>query len=194
MVQVKGKRLRNKNSVLQDFPMRLYARSSKIGISSLKKSLMFVSLLLTGSLSYASCAPTTLWSTPVDLSNSGGITSAVYSAATAAGFMAVWADSANNAHYSFSADGTTWASGLISSATTTVASNSDVFVAGNNTGFMATWIDSANNGWSSFSADKGTSWSAALQINPNTLSLDSNSDVYVSAGRIRFCGNYDRKR
>ena len=47
-------------------------------------------------------------------------------------------------------------------------------------------MDSSNNGWSSFSADNGTSWSEAIQINPNTLALNSNSDVYVSGGSSGF--------
>ena len=129
---------------------------------------------------------TTPWSTPVNLSNSGNITSNIFSAATSAGFMAVWADSSNNAHYSFSSDGVSWQSGLVTPAQGNVASSSDVFVAGNATGFIVTWMDSSNNAWSSFSTNNGISWSAAIQINPNTLSLNSNSDVYVGGGSSGF--------
>ena len=68
----------------------------------LKKSFLFVVLSLVTAILDGSCPPTTPWSTPVNLSNSGGITSNIFSAATSAGFMAVWADSSNNAHYSFS--------------------------------------------------------------------------------------------
>ena len=151
-----------------------------------KKSFLFVVLSLVSPVLDASCPDTTPWSTPVNLSNSGIVTSDVFSAATSAGFMAVWADSSNNAHYSFSSDGATWQSGLVTPAQGDVASNSDVFVAGNATGFLVTWMDSSNNAWSSFSADNGNSWSAAIQINPNTLALDSNSDVYVSGGTSGF--------
>lgn len=147
---------------------------------------LFVILLLASSLVRASCAATTPWNTPAQLSNSGDITSNVFSAAALAGFMAVWADSANNAHYSFSSDGATWQTGLITPAEGDLAASSDVFVAGNGQGFLVAWIDSANNGWSSFTADHGTTWSEALQINPNTLPLDSNSDVYVSGGTSGF--------
>ena len=147
---------------------------------------MFIVLVLASSLLDASCPTTTPWSTPVNLSDSGGVTSNIFSAATSAGFMAVWVDSSNNAHYSFSADGATWHGGLVPPAQGNVASTSDVFVAGNATGFMVTWIDDSNNGWSSFSANNGTSWSDALQINPNTLTLDSNSDVYVDGGPSGF--------
>ncbi|MGB8467376.1 MAG: hypothetical protein WCE21_00065 [Candidatus Babeliales bacterium] len=148
-------------------------------------SLLFV-LLLVSSLLDASCPPITPWTPPVNVSSSGGVTSNIFSAATAAGFMAAWADSANNAHYSFSTNGVTWQSGVVSAAQGNVASNSDVFVAGNGTGFMVTWMDSSNNAWSSFSTNNGATWSAAIQINPNTLSLDSNSDAYVSGGSSGF--------
>ena len=155
--------------------------------SFLKKIFLVVVLsLISSRLNAMSCPATTPWTTPVKLSNSGDITSNIFSAATAAGFMAVWADGSNNAHYSFSPDGITWQTGLVTSAEGDVASSSDVFVAGNDAGFMVTWIDSSNNGWSSFSTNNGSSWSGAIQINPNTLSLDSNSDVYVGGGTGGF--------
>lgn len=150
------------------------------------RGFLFIILLLAPSLLHASCPTTTPWSTPVNLSNSGDVCSNIFSAATSAGFMAVWADSSNNAHYSFSTNGITWHSGLVSAAQGNVASSSDVFVAGNSTGFMLTWMDSSNNAWSSFSTDHGNTWSTAIQINPNTLSLDSNSDVFVSGGTDGF--------
>ena len=126
-----------------------------------KSPILFVVLFLISSVLDASCPATTPWTAPVNLSNSGGVTSNIFSAATSAGFMAVWADSSNNAHYSFSTDGITWQTGLVTPAQGDVASVSDVFVAGNATGFMVTWMDSSNNGWSSFSADNGSSWSAS---------------------------------
>jgi hypothetical protein len=141
--------------------------------------------LVSASLS-GSCPSTTPWSAPVKLSTTGDLTSNVFSAGNGAGFMVVWVDGANNAHYSFSSDGVAWASGLVTAAEGDVASNSDVFVAANATGFMVTWIDNSNNGWSSFSANNGASWSAALRINPNSLPLNDTSDVYVSGGSGGF--------
>jgi len=138
------------------------------------------------SIIHTSCPSTTPWSAAVNISNSGGITSNIFSAATTAGFMAVWADSSNNALYSFSSDGIHWQTGFVTAAQGNVAPSSDVFVAGNATGFLVTWIDSANNGWSSFSSNNGGSWSSAIQINPNTLTLNPNSDVYVGAGSSGF--------
>lgn len=152
--------------------------------SLLKKS--FFVLLLVSPLLHGSCPTTTPWGAPVKLSTSGNITSNIFSAATSAGFMAVWADVSNNANYSFSSDGITWQSGLVTAAEGDVAPASDVFVAGNNTGFIVTWIDSSNNGWSSFSSDNGGSWSTAIPVNPNSLSLDSSSDVYVAGGSSGF--------
>jgi hypothetical protein len=149
-------------------------------------SILLGVLSLVSSVLYASCPSTTPWSAPVNVSNSGGITSNIFSAATSAGFMAVWADSSNNAHYSFSSDGVTWQSGLVSPAEGDVAAASDVFVAGNATGFVVTWMDSFNNAWSSFSTNNGVNWSDAIQINPNTLALNSNSDVYVGGGSSGF--------
>ena len=152
----------------------------------LKNTILLGILSLVSSILNASCPTVTPWSTPFNLSNSGSITSNIFSAGTAAGFMAAWADSSNNAHYSFSSDGLTWQSGLVSSAEGDVASSSDVFVAANSTGFIVTWMDSSNNAWSSFSTNNGVSWSEAIQINPNTLPLNSNSDVYVSGGSSGF--------
>lgn len=149
------------------------------------QSFLFVLLLIISRV-HASCPSTTPWSTPVQLTNTGAVTSNIYSAGNSAGFMVVWADGSNNAQYSFSSDGTMWNGGLITPTEGNVATNSDIFVAGNGTGFVATWIDNANNGWSSFSADNGATWSDALQINPNTLSLNSNSDVYVGGGSSGF--------
>jgi hypothetical protein len=100
--------------------------------------------------------------------------------------MAVWIDSANTAHYSFSSNGTIWKKGLISSSQGNVANQSDVFVAGNATGFVVTWVDNANNAWSSFSSNNGSSWSEAVQINPNSLSMDPSSDVFVAGGPSGF--------
>ncbi len=147
---------------------------------------LLVAFCFFSSLLDAACAPTTPWAVPVNISNSGNITSNIFSAATPAGFMAVWADSSNNANYSFSPDGITWHGGLVGPAQGEVASSSDVFVAGNSVGFIVTWIDSSNNGWSSFSADSGTTWSGKLQINPNTLALNSNSDVFVGGSSAGF--------
>ena len=156
------------------------------GISNLRK-LFLVALALACSLLQASCPTTTPWSTPVNLSISGDATSNIFSAATANGFMSVWADAANNAHYSFSKDGVSWNSGLVSSAQGNVASVSDVFVAGNNQGFLVAWMDSLNNAWSSFTINNGVSWSTAIQINPNALPLNPNSDVFVKWWIGRFC-------
>ncbi len=142
--------------------------------------------LMASQLGAMSCPDTTPWSAPVNLSNSGAVTSDIFSAATSAGFMAVWADSSNNANYSFSTDGLTWQTGLVTAAEGDVLSNSDVFVAGNATGFLVVWVDASNNGWSSFSTDNGATWSAAIPINPNTLLLNTNSDVYVSGGDSGF--------
>ena len=100
--------------------------------------------------------------------------------------MVVWADAANNAHYSFSSNGMTWSSGLVSAAQGDVASVSDVFVAGNGARFVVTWIDSSNNGWSSSTINNGITGSNAVQINQNSLTLDSNSDVYISGGASGF--------
>lgn len=153
--------------------------------SIFSKNFLFLFLLLTSSLD-ALCPAVTPWTTPVNLSNCGCVTSNIFSAATSAGFMVVWADSANNAHYNFSTNGTSWKTGLVTAAQGQVASDSDVFVGGNNTGFMAVWMDNANNAWSSFTINNGTSWSPAIQINPNTLSLNTNADVYVGAGSSGF--------
>lgn len=150
----------------------------------MKKGFLFIALLTMISLLNASC-PDTPWSIPVNISNSGDVTTNIFSAATDAGYMAVWADGSNNAHYSFSSDGSTWSSGLVTPAIGNVATLSDVFVAGNNTGFIVTWMDSSNDAWSSFSDDNGSTWSSALQIN-TTLSLNSNSAVYVSGGASGF--------
>lgn len=150
------------------------------------KRFLYIVLPLILSRINSACPEITPWSAPVNISNSGIVTSNVFSAGTPTGFMAVWADSANNAHYSFSPDGVTWHTGLISPAEGDVAPSSDIFVAGNSTGFLVTWIDSANNGWSSFSANNGTYWSDAIQINPNTLPLNSNSDTYVGGGSSGF--------
>ena len=97
----------------------------------------------------------------------------------------VWADSANNAHYSFSANGASWQTGLVTPAQGDVASGANIFIAGNTSGFIVTWVDNANNAWSSFSTDNGSSWSAKIQINP-TLVLASSSDVYVGGGPSGF--------
>ncbi len=128
----------------------------------------------------ASCPSTTPWSSPAQLSNAGGITSNIFSAANQTGFMAVWADSSNNAHYSFSADGLIWTTGLVDPAEGEVAAASDVFVGANASGFVATWIDGANDAWSSFSA-----WSNAIKIN-SSLALNSNADVFVAGGTGGF--------
>lgn len=147
---------------------------------------LLIVLVFMSSAAEPSCPDTTAWGTPVQLSTSGDITSNIFVAGTSAGFMAVWVDDANNAHYSFSSNGATWQGGLISPAQGQVASTSDVFVAGNAAGFMVTWIDGSNDAWSSFSADNGENWSDALAINPNSLSLDSNSEVYVGGGAGGF--------
>ncbi len=152
----------------------------------LKKSFLYSILVLSAAHGLASCPDTIPWSSPVNLSASGCVASGVFSAATSAGFMIVWADDSNNAHYSFSKNGTTWLSGLIPAAQGNIASNSDVFVAGNATGFIVTWMDNSNNAWSSFSANNGQSWSDAIQINPNTLALNSNSDTYVGGSSEGF--------
>lgn len=133
----------------------------------------------------ASCPTTTPWSDAVQLTVSADISSNIFSAGTSAGFMAVWADSSNNAHYSFSANGIAWQDGSITSATGNVATNSDVFVAGNSSGFMAAWMDSSNDAWSSFTTDNGATWSTAIKINGSTA-LYSDSDVYVSGGTEGF--------
>ena len=83
----------------------------------LRKSSLLVVISFASSLLHAMCPTTTPWSTPVQLTTSSDVTSNVFSAATSAGFMAVWADSTNNGHYSFSPDGLTWSSGLITTAT-----------------------------------------------------------------------------
>ena len=150
------------------------------------KNTIFILGLVLPSMVGASCPTITPWSAPVNLSNSSTITSNIFSAANSAGFMAVWADSSNNAHYSFSTDGLTWQTGLITPAEGNVAASSDVFVAANSTGFVVTWIDSSNNAFSSFSANNGISWGAPLPINPNTLALNANSDVYVAGGSSGF--------
>ncbi len=125
-----------------------------------KSLILLVTLFFISSrLNTMSCPATTPWTTPINLSNSGVITSNIFSAATSAGFMAVWADSSNNAYYSFSTDGFTWQTGLITPAQGDVSSGSNVFIAGNTTGFIVTWVDNSNNAWSSFSTDNGTSWS-----------------------------------
>ncbi len=150
-----------------------------------KKSFLCVVLSLMSPVLGSSCPDTTPWSAPVNVSNSGNVTSSIFSAATSAGFMAVWADSSNNANYSFSSDGASWQSGLVTPAVGDVAPSSDVFVAGNASGFLVAWMDSSNNGWSSFSANNGSSWSPAIQIN-GSLALDPNADIYVSAGTGGF--------
>jgi len=137
----------------------------------------------------ASCPTTTPWSSPAVLSNNPGtIESGIFSAATSAGFMAAWSDNASNAHYSFSSDGIHWQSDVISTATFLANSSpySDVFVAGNDTGFMVAWVDDSGNGWSNFSTDNGNSWSPAIQINPNTLSLDPSAEVFIAGGSSGF--------
>jgi hypothetical protein len=153
---------------------------------------LLIILILIASRIDAMCPATTPWTTPVQLTNTADVVSDVVSAATSAGFMATWADASGNAHYSFSADGVTWQSGLIPPAAANVGSNVDVFVAGNDTGFLATWVDSSNNGWSSFTADNGNTWSTAIQTNPNSVSgltpLFSGSSVYVAAGSSGFVG------
>ncbi len=156
----------------------------------LKRSFLFIVLLLIASrLDAMSCPSTTPWSTPINLSDSGIVISDVVSAGTAAGFMVAWVDSYNTAHYSFSSDGSTWQTGLITPALGDVGPNVDVFLAGNASGFLATWVDGYGNAWSSFTTDNGTNWSAAMQINPNTSALApllANSSVYVSGGSSGF--------
>jgi hypothetical protein len=147
--------------------------------------LLIVLFLISSNLDAMSCPATTPWTTPINLSNSGIVTSNIFSAGTADGFMAVWADSSNNAYYSFSTDGSTWQTGLITPAQGDVFSGSNVFIAGNTTGFIVTWVDNSNNAWSCFSTDNGSSWSTKIQINP-TLVLASNSDVYISGGSSGF--------
>ncbi len=188
MIMIRDRHLFNGSRIPEVLQKKFCKRSSGKSerFTFLKNFFLFLILLLTSSLSYALCPATTPWTTPVNLSNSGNITSNIFSAGTPAGFMAVWADAANNAHYSFSNNGTTWTSGLITSAEGHVAPASDVFAGGNATDFMVTWMDNANNAWSSFSTDNGTSWSQAIQINPNTLSLNANADVYVGGGSSGF--------
>ena len=152
--------------------------------SALLKRFLFLTISIIASFSTLLCASAP-WTTPAQLTTAGNITSNVFSSATSAGFMAVWADAANNGHYSFSNDGVTWKTGSITSAAGNVASTSDIFVAGNSTGFMVTWMDGANNAWSSLSTNNGTTWSAPNSVN-HTLTLDGNSDVYVSAGPTGF--------
>ena len=157
-----------------------------------KQSILLVVLALIASRVDAMCPTTTPWTAPVQLTTTGIVVGDVVSAATAAGFMATWADSSGNAHYSFSSDGVAWQSGLIPPAAGAVASNVDVFVAGNATGFLATWVDNSgsNNGWSSFTADNGATWSAEQQINPGSVSgltpLFADSSVYVAGGASGF--------
>ena len=183
-MMIHGGRLFGEGRMIRGFQVRFCEWASRKDKSStFFKSILLVFLFF--SIIDASCPDTTPWSTPVNLSTSGDVTSGIFSAATSAGFMAVWADSSNNAHYSFSSDGLTWQSGLVTSAEGNVATGSDVFVAGNDTGFMVAWMDGSNNAWSSFSADNGATWSAALQINP-TLALNSSADVYVSGGTSGF--------
>ncbi|MBY0109490.1 MAG: hypothetical protein K2X90_00015 [Candidatus Babeliaceae bacterium] len=152
-----------------------------------RQSAIFLVVLffISSKLDAMSCPATTPWATPINLSNSGIVTSGIFSAGTAAGFMAVWADSSNNAHYNFSTDGSTWQTGLITPAQGDVSSGSNVFIAGNATGFIVTWVDNSNNAWSCFSTDNGNSWSAKIQINP-TLVLAPSSDVYVNGGSSGF--------
>lgn len=150
----------------------------------LKTALCAVLFLFSITLN-ASCPDTTPWTPPVRLSDICHATSNIFSAATSAGFMAVWADTVQKAHYSFSSDGITWNGGLITPAANNVATNSDIFVAGNSTGFIVTWMDGDNNPWSSFTADNGATWSNALQIN-TTLTLNSNSDVFVGGSETGF--------
>ncbi len=150
----------------------------------LKNKLSFIALLLGLSLANTILSGATPWSAPVALSNTGLVTSNVFSAATNAGYMAVWAQG-TNAYYSFSTDGASWHTGAITSATADVVNPSDVFVAGNNNGFIVTWIDASNNGWSSFTSNNGQNWSAKIKIN-GSLTLDSNSDVFVAGGASGF--------
>lgn len=172
--------LSNKYFLAQESITDLYKKSLQ------KNRFVFLLFLLTLSTLDASCPATTPWSAPVALSNAGNITSDVFCAATTAGFMATWEDTSNNAHYSFSSNGTSWQTGLITPAQGNVAASTNIFVAGNDTGFVATWTDSSNNAWSSFSSDNGQSWSTAIAINPNTLSLNSTADAYVSGGSSGF--------
>jgi hypothetical protein len=155
-----------------------------------RSSFLFLFLLMPSLIQAMSCPTTSPWSAPIQLSTSNDLTSGAFSAATAAGFMAVWADGANNAVYSFSTDGLTWQSGLISPAQGNVVSGSNVFIAGNATGFLVSWVDSSANGWSTFTADNGSSWSTALQINPMSVPaltpLNATVDVYLSAGSSGF--------
>jgi hypothetical protein len=151
----------------------------------IQRFLLIILILITSRID-AMCPATSPWTAPVQLTTTGDVVSDVVSAATAAGFMATWADSSNNAHYSFSSDGVTWQSGLIPSVTANVGSGIDVFVAGNATGFLVAWADGLGNGWSSFTADNGNTWSAAQQINLNSLTLDTSSSVYVAGGASGF--------
>jgi len=161
--------------------MKLCARSAFF-----KESVLFVVISLVAVNIDAMCPTTSPWTTPVQLTTTGIVVGDVVSAGNSAGFMATWADSSNNANYSFSSDGVTWQSGLIPPALANVGANIDVFVAGNATGFLVAWADGLGNGWSSFTADNGNTWSAAQQINTNSLSLDTSSSVYVAGGASGF--------
>ncbi len=152
----------------------------------LKKSFLFIVLFLLAARLDGMCPTTTPWTTPAQLTDSGIVISDVVSAATSAGFMVVWVDSSNSANYSFSTDGSTWQSGLITPAAGDVGSNVDVFVAGNANGFLATWVDGYGNAWSTFTANNGNTWSTALQINPHTAPLLAGSSVYVAGGKSGF--------
>lgn len=148
---------------------------------------LFLMMVLIASKIDAMCPATTPWTTPVQLTNTPNVANAIFSAATSAGYMAVWTDTLQNANYSFSSDGITWQGGVISPAAGQVVSN--VFVAANETGFLVSWVDSAKDGWTSFSADNGTTWSSAQKVNPNTSALtpmNNTADVYVSGGQSGF--------
>ena len=74
-----------------------------------KHSFLMSIWLLGNHIIVGSCPSATPWTTPVALTRAGNVTSNIYSAATPAGFMAVWSDSANNGYYAFSSSVSAWA-------------------------------------------------------------------------------------
>jgi len=133
------------------------------------------------------------WSAPVVIASDGGgetIQTFVTTAATNAGFMAIWtSDLLSVGIYvktSFSADGVNW-NAPVSIPTAFFPTANKISIAGNANGFLAGFTDDTiDQGYVSFSSDNGMTWGTPVLVAPTlgnncTLGLGANASGFMAA-------------
>lgn len=125
----------------------------------------------------------TSWSTPVNISNTTLVASAVMVTSTADGFIATYTQNDNNAYATVTSNnGGSWGDPVTIVNTGDVIT--DTWVASNGFGIIATWVDNEQNGCSSTSVDNGTTWSAPLEITSNIANCCDVSVVGIDGGFV----------